>query len=167
LYDALVAFETSTGQSAAAVGLHDAEDVVHPLELALFDQLIGRAALIQLPVLPLVDPSSQWISGHYCDEFAESHGKELVVREAVGASIPLAGVGCAIERGALARLAAAEGGKPFIAASMTEDYEMGLRVGALGLKALFVAIPALPGSRSIVSSRGHFPPSLDSPVRQK
>jgi adsorption protein B len=167
LYDALVHYEASTGQPAAAVVLHDAEDVVHPLELLLFDQLIERAALIQLPVLPLVDPSSHWVSGHYCDEFAESHGKDLVVREAVGASIPLAGVGCAIERGALARLAAAEGGRPFIATSMTEDYEMGLRLGALGLKTMFVRIPAIPGSRSVVSSRGHFPASLDAAVRQK
>jgi adsorption protein B len=87
LYDALLAFESSTGRSPVAVVLHDAEDVVHPLELTLFDQLIGRAALIQLPVLPLVDPASPWISGHYCDEFAESHTKELVVREAVGAAI--------------------------------------------------------------------------------
>jgi bacteriophage N4 adsorption protein B len=167
LYDALVAFEARTGRSPAAVVLHDAEDLVHPLELTLFDQLIERAALIQLPVVPLVDPASPWISGHYCDEFAESHGKELVVREAVGASIPLAGVGCAIERGALARLAAQEGGRPFIAASMTEDYEMGLRVGALGLKTMFVRIPAVPGSRAVVSSRGHFPASLDAAVRQK
>jgi hypothetical protein len=106
-------------------------------------------------------------SAAICDEFAESHGKELVVREAVGASIPLAGVGCAIERGALARLAAAEGGRPFIAASMTEDYEMGLRVGALGLKTMFVRIPAVPGNRSVVSSRGHFPAGLDAAIRQK
>lgn len=141
--------------------------MVHPLELQLFDQLIERAALIQLPVLPLVDPSSRWISGHYCDEFAEAHGKELVVREAVGASIPLAGVGCAIERGALALLAAQEGGQPFIATSMTEDYEMGLRLGALGLKTMFVRIPAVVGSRSVVASRGHFPASLDAAVRQK
>jgi adsorption protein B len=167
LYDALVHYEATAGRSAAAVVLHDAEDFVHPLELALFDQLIDRAALIQLPVLPLVDPDSHWISGHYCDEFAESHGKDLVVREAVGASIPLAGVGCAIERGALAKLAAAEGGKPFIATSMTEDYEMGLRLGALGLKTMFVRIPAVPGSRSVVSTRGHFPASLDAAVRQK
>ncbi len=167
LYDALVAYEAAAGRSAAAVVLHDAEDVVHPLELALFDQLIDRAAVIQLPVLPLVDPSSRWISGHYCDEFAESHGKELVVREAVGASIPLAGVGCAIERGTLARLAAMEGGHPFIAASMTEDYEMGLRVGALGLKTIFVRIPAVPGSAAVVSSRGHFPASVGAAVRQK
>lgn len=167
LYDALTIWEEGRGACVAAVVLHDAEDVVHPLELQLFNQLIDRAAIIQLPVLPLVDPDSRWISGHYCDEFAEAHGKELVVREAVGASIPLAGVGCAIERGALARLASAEGGHPFIAASMTEDYEMGLRVGALGLKTMFVRIPAVPGSRSVVASRGHFPASLDAAVRQK
>ena len=167
LYEALLTYEAGAGRSPVAVVLHDAEDVVHPLELTLFDQLIDRAALIQLPVLPLVDRSSPWISGHYCDEFAESHGKELVVREAVGASIPLAGVGCAIERGALARLAAAEGGRPFIAASMTEDYEMGLRVGALGLKTMFVRIPATNRDRAVVCSRGHFPASLDAAVRQK
>jgi adsorption protein B len=150
-----------------AVVLHDAEDVVHPLELTLFDQLIGRAALIQLPVLPLVDPASPWISGHYCDEFAESHTKELVVREAVGAAIPLAGVGCAIERQALGRLAATGNGCPFVASSMTEDYEMGLRIGALGLKTMFVRIPARAGSWAVVASRGHFPASLEAAVRQK
>ncbi len=167
LYDALTAYEAASGRRPVAVVLHDAEDLVHPLELGLFDQLIDRAALIQLPVVPLVDPSSRWVSGHYCDEFAESHGKELVVREAVGASIPMAGVGCAIERGALARLADNEGGTPFIAASMTEDYEMGLRLGALGLRTMFVRIPAVPGSRSVVATRGHFPASLDAAVRQK
>jgi adsorption protein B len=83
LYDALIAFETDSGQSAKAVVLHDAEDVVHPLELRIFDGLIDRAAVVQLPVLPIPDPNSRWISGHYCDEFAEAHGKELVVREAV------------------------------------------------------------------------------------
>ena len=147
LYDALLAHEIATGQPAKAVVLHDAEDVVHPLELALFDQLIERAGVIQLPVLPLIDPSSQWISGHYCDEFAEAHAKEMVVREAVGASIPLAGVGCAIAREALARIAAMHDGRPFVGGSMTEDYELGLRVGALGLKTMFVRIPATPGDR--------------------
>jgi adsorption protein B len=167
LYDALVAHESATGQSPIAVVLHDAEDVVHPLELRIFDRLIDRAAVIQLPVLPLPDPHSRWISGHYCDEFAEAHVKELVVREAVGAAIPLAGVGCAIDRTALARLAALEEGKPFAGNSMTEDYEMGLRFGALGLKTMFVRIPARPGERGVVSSRGHFPSTLGSAVRQK
>ena len=167
LYDALIAHEAATGRSAKAVVLHDAEDVVHRYELRIFDGLIGRAALIQLPVLPLVDRNSRWIAGHYCDEFAEAHIKELVVREAVGAAIPLAGVGCAIARDALARLAAMQEGRPFAGRSMTEDYELGLRLGAMGLKTMFVRIPALPSERGAVASRGHFPATLGSAVRQK
>ena len=167
LYDALVTFETMHGASAKAVVLHDAEDVVHPLELRIFDRLVESAAIVQLPVWPLPDRGSRWISGHYCDEFAEAHIKELVVREAVGASIPLAGVGCAIGRRPLAALAALQDGRPFIETSMTEDYEVGLRVGDLGLKTIFARIPARAGSRGIVASRGHFPASMGAAVRQK
>ena len=167
LYDALVAYETQMRRSTKAVVLHDAEDVVHPLELTVFDRLIDRAAVIQLPVLPLPDPHSRWIGGHDCDEFAEAHIKELVVREAVGAAIPLAGVGCAIARPALATLAAMQDGHPFAGNSMTEDYEIGLRLGALGLKTMFVRLPARPGERGVVASRGHFPATLGAAVRQK
>ena len=167
LYDALIAYETANDCEAKAVVLHDAEDVVHRFELRIFDALIGRAAVIQLPVLPLPDPHSRWISGHYCDEFAEAHMKELVVREAIGAAVPLAGVGCAIERRALCRLAALQDGRPFAGASMTEDYEIGLRLGALGLKTMFVRIPTQPGESAVVASRGHFPATLGSAVRQK
>jgi adsorption protein B len=167
LYDALIAYEIDSNRSAKAVVLHDAEDVVHRYELRIFDGLIGRAAVIQLPVLPLPDPHSRWISGHYCDEFAEAHIKELVVREAVGAAIPLAGVGCAIARKPLAQLAAIQDGRPFAGSSMTEDYEVGLRIGALGLKTMFVRIPATPAERAVVATRGHFPATLGDAVRQK
>ncbi len=167
LYDALLAHEIAEGRSAAAVVLHDAEDVIHPLELPLFNRLIGKAALIQLPVLPLTDRGSPWVAGHYCDEFAEAHAKELIVREAVGAAIPLAGVGCAIRREALARIAALNEGHPFAGGSMTEDYELGLRVGDLGLKTIFVRMPAAPGSRALIASRGHFPSTFAEAVRQK
>jgi adsorption protein B len=167
LYDALIDYELEEACEAKAVVLHDAEDVVHRYELRIFDGLIDRAAVIQLPVFPLVDPHSRWIAGHYCDEFAEAHIKELVVREAVGAAIPLAGVGCAIARRPLARLAAIQDGRPFAGNSMTEDYEVGLRLGALGLKTMFVRIPAQPGERGVVASRGHFPATLGCAVRQK
>jgi adsorption protein B len=50
---------------------------------------------------------------------------------------------------------------------MTEDYEVGLRIGALGLKTMFVRLPARPGDRGVVASRGHFPSTLGSAVRQK
>ena len=166
LYDALVAYELKAGPAKAVV-LHDAEDVVDRYELRIFDGLIDRAAIVQLPVLPLVDQSSRWISGHYCDEFAEAHIKELVVREAVGAAIPLAGVGCAIGRKPLAMLAAQHEGRPFAGGSLTEDYEMGLRIGALGMKTMFVRIPSEPGEPGVVASRGYFPATLGAAVRQK
>ena len=167
LYDALVAHEIDTGTPAKAIVLHDAEDVVHRFELRIFDGLIGRASVVQLPVLPLIDPGSRWIAGHYCDEFAEAHSKELVVREAVGAAIPLAGVGCAIARDAMAKLAALHDGRPFAGTSLTEDYEMGLKIGSLGLKTIFVRIPSQPGELGVVASRGHFPATLGAAVRQK
>jgi adsorption protein B len=167
LFAALQQQEDAIGRPAKAVVLHDAEDVVHPLELKLFDRLIEYAALVQLPVVPLIDPNSRWVAGHYADEFAEGHVKELVVREAVGAAIPLAGVGCAIGRVALERLALRHDGRPFDSDSMTEDYELGLRLGAIGLKTMFVRMPVAPGSREVVASRGHFPATIEAAVRQK
>jgi adsorption protein B len=137
------------------------------MELKLFDRMIEYAGLVQLPVVPLIDPNSRWVAGHYADEFAEAHVKELVVREAVGAAIPLAGVGCAIGRVAMERLALRYDGRPFNGASMTEDYELGLRLGAIGLKTMFVRLPEMPGGRAVVASRGHFPSTIEAAVRQK
>jgi adsorption protein B len=167
LFAALEVHEAEIGRPAKAVVLHDAEDVVHQQELRLFDRLIEYAALVQLPVVPLIDPNSRWVAGHYADEFAEAHLKELVVREAVGAAIPLAGVGCAIGRVALERLALRHDGKPFNGASMTEDYELGLRLGGIGLKTMFVRLPEMPGKRAVVASRGQFPTTIEAAVRQK
>lgn len=157
--------EEADGPAFKAIVLHDAEDVVHSAELALFDRLIERFDLVQLPVLPLVDPSSRLTAGSYLDEFAESHGKEMVVREALGAGLPSAGVGCAVSREALGLLAG-EGDAPFDAASVTEDYEMGLKLHALGRRAAFVRLPA--GERGgVVATREHFPATLDAAVQQK
>src|SRR3546814_4599989 len=77
LWNALTREERATGTRFKAVILHDAEDVVHSAELRIFDRLVERFDMVQLPVLPLADPQSRWIGGHYLDEFAESHGKDL------------------------------------------------------------------------------------------
>jgi adsorption protein B len=167
LFAELTAYEARIKRPAKAIVLHDAEDVVHPQELRLFDRLVEHAGLVQLPVIPLLDPKSRWVAGHYADEFAEAHTKELVVREAIGAAIPLAGVGCAIERVALSRLAARHDGQPFSGSSMTEDYEMGLRLGAIGERTMFARIHEQPNIRSVVASRGYFPATVSAAVRQK
>ncbi len=166
LWERLLADEAADGWQAKAIVLHDAEDVVHSAELKLFDSLIERFDLVQLPVLPLIDERSRWIAGHYADEFAEAHGKEMVVRAALGAGLPSAGVGCAIAREALEALAERGGGEPFDSASLTEDYELGLRLRAMGRRAAFLRLPAGAGSPA-VATREHFPSTLDAAVSQK
>lgn len=163
LWRAMVADEAREGARYRGVVLHDAEDVVHPDELRVFAGLIDRFALIQLPVLPLVDRTSRWIAGTYLDEFAEHHGKTLLAREETGAAVPSAGVGCVFEREALGRIAGDQG--PFDAASLTEDYELGLRLRAAGGRAAFVRIEDADGR--LVATEEHFPASYDAAVRQR
>jgi adsorption protein B len=165
LWRALLDDEAAQGRPAKAVVLHDAEDLVHPDELRLFDSLIERFDLIQLPVVPLIHPDSRWLGGHYADEFAQSHGKELVVRGALGAGLPSAGVGCAFSREALARLAERRGGLPFDSDSLTEDYELGLRLAEGGGRSAFLHVAGSDGS--LVATREYFPGTLRAAVGQK
>jgi adsorption protein B len=148
-----------------AVVLHDAEDVLHPEEIGVYDALIGIADVVQIPVVPLLDPHSRWIAGHYADEFAEAHGRQITVRTALGAGMPLAGTGCAIATPMLARIAADRDGDPFDSASLTEDYELGLRIGELGGRASFVRITGDDGELVAVSA--FFPGTFRAAVKQK
>ena len=165
LWKALLRWETERGGPALAVVLHDAEDVVHADALRVIGALIPRFALVQLPVLPLVSTRSRWISGSYCDEFAEAHAKALRVREALGAALPSAGVGCGFERVALGRIASAEHGGPFDPRSLTEDYELGLRLGEQGGRGILVRMRDDTGS--LIATREYFPDTLGAAVRQK
>ncbi|MGI4881293.1 MAG: glycosyl transferase family protein, partial [Janthinobacterium lividum] len=165
LWRAAVADEHSRGRRFKAVVLHDAEDVVDPSELRVFDHLIPGLAMVQLPVVPLVDRASRWVGGHYLDEFAEAHGKDIVVRGALGAAVPSAGVACAVDRDMLAAIAGATG-MPFDPASMTEDYELGMKVFARGGRGALVRIRGMAGGGD-VATREYFPATVDSAIRQK
>lgn len=166
LWHALARDQAAEGFAVKAIVLHDAEDVVHRAELAVFDSLIEGRAVVQIPVLPLVVPGSRLVSGHYADEFAESHHKQLIVRTWIGAGMPLAGTGCAIAPAMLAAIAAARGGDPFDATSLTEDYELGLRIAELGGEGLFARVAD--GTRGgVVAVRAFFPADLVAAVRQK
>ncbi len=166
IWHAMLADEAAESLAVKAIALHDAEDVVHPAEIAVYDRLIERFDMVQLPVLPLIDPASRWVSATYADEFVEAHGKAMVVREALGAGVPSAGVGCAISRDMLARVAAANHGAPFDPGSLTEDYELGLRLRAMGGRTAFVRLPGA-GARGMVAVRAFFPPTADQAVTQK
>ena len=153
-----------SGAAVRAVVLHDAEDVVHPDALRVFDVLLDTHAVVQLPVQALIAAGSL-VSGVYADEFAESHGRNMVVRVALGAGMPLAGVGCAIRTDMLTRIAAMRDGNPFDAESLTEDYELGLRIAAFGGRGIFAQVLDADGEH--VATRAYFPADVRAAVRQK
>ena len=157
--------ETMEGRTFKAVVLHDAEDVVHADEIRLFDRMIDRFQMVQLPVMPLISPRSRWVAGHYADEFAEAHGKHLILREAIGAAVPSAGVGCAFARGIIGQIAAERGGTPFDGDSLTEDYEIGLRIAERKGRTIFVSMQDAGGQ--LICTQEHFPETVDAAVRQK
>ena len=166
LYRALESDEGRAGQRARMVVIHDAEDMVDPAALSLLDAAMEEFDLAQLPVLPEPMTTSRWVASHYCEEFAEAHGKAMVVRDWLRAGIPTAGVGCAISREALAELAASrsEGG-PFDSDSLTEDYELGIGLAMLGKRTRFLRARHSDGR--LVATRACFPARLDWAVRQK
>jgi Glycosyltransferase like family 2 len=169
LYAALCDDETRTGASYRGVVIHDAEDMVDRAGLSLIDLALGGVDFVQLPVRPEPQPGSRWIAGHYGDEFVESHAKAMVVRDALGAAIPAAGVGCGFARDILARLAALRGDEgesgPFAAECLTEDYELGWLVTALGGRSVFLRTRGSDGR--LIATRSFFPATLTEAVRQK
>lgn len=169
LYAALRADEARSGVQFRNVVMHDAEDMVHPAALAVIDRALAEVEFVQLPVRPEPQPASIWIAGHYSDEFTEAHAKTLVVRDALGAAIPAAGVGCGFSREALAslarlRMAAGETG-PFAAECLTEDYELGLLIARDGGRSRFLRLRDEDGH--LVATRSYFPATLETSVRQK
>ena len=166
LYRALCDDEQRSGTRARSIILHDAEDMVHPAALGLMDNALDQADFVQLPVRPEPQSDSRWIAGHYCDEFAEAHTKDMVVRNWIGAGLPSAGVGCAFSRAAIDRILERRGGdEPFAAECLTEDYEAGLLVAENGGTSCFLRARDRHGQ--IVATREFFPSTLTTSVRQK
>lgn len=171
LYAALTIDEVRSGRRYACAVFHDAEDMVDPAALGLLDETIaGGADFVQLPVVPLVPRHKRWIArqigSHYCEEFAEAHGKAMVVRDSLRAGLPGAGVGCAVSRTAMHRLAARRpDALPFASDSLTEDYELGLAIAAVGGRCRFVRARGDDGR--LIATRAYFPDRLEAALRQK
>jgi bacteriophage N4 adsorption protein B len=180
LFAALTLDEERARQRFAMLVFHDAEDMVDAGALGLLDETIaGGADFVQLPVEPLVPRQRSWIArqigAHYCEEFAEAHGKAMVVRDALRAGLPGAGVGCAASRRALDWLVArqrADSGSavgspalPFASESLTEDYELGLAIAAAGGHCRFVRVRGEDGR--LIATRAFFPHRFENVVRQK
>ena len=136
--------------------------------------------LVQIPIISLKRPWSNLIGGHYMDEFAEAHCKEIHVREWFAGVVPGAGVGTGYSMGALDAAAGGADGDCFATDSLTEDYEFSFRVR--GLKQAFLRLPVerrvprrsllrrKPGlvlQRDFITTREFFPDRFWASVRQK
>jgi len=138
---AIFLYEEQHNIQFAGTVLHDSEDVLHPLELKFFNYLLPRIDLIQLPVTSLERDWYELVAGVYMDEFAEWHAKDLVVRESMTSVVPSAGVGTCFSRRALLALVEMSNNQPFNTDSLTEDYDIGIRLSRLGMKSIMARFP--------------------------
>lgn len=182
IYHAIRRYEAAERMAFQVFVMQDCEDVIHPLCYRLFNYLIPRKDMVQLPVLSLERPWHEFTGGHYLDEFAQLHYKVLVVRELLDRSLPAAGVGVAFSRRALAAVAAANRGEIFSTRSLTEDYDLGFRLKRLGMRQIFVKFAVerhvvrsdaesrrlgTRRVRELVGVREYFPATLGAAIRQK
>ena len=139
--DSIFEYERDNNMEFAGLVLHDSEDVTHPLELKYFNYVLPRKDMIQLPVASLERKWYELVAGTYMDEFAESHAKDMVVRESVSGVVPSAGVGTCFSRRAMVALVGATHNKPFNTDSLTEDYDVGNRLAQMDMPAIFGVFP--------------------------
>jgi adsorption protein B len=176
-------YDKVSGKRIDIFMLHDSEDLVHPLSFKLMNRFIPEVSMVQLPVIPFEAPAVQMTSGTYLDEFAESHFKDLVVRERLSGMVPSAGVGTGFSRAAIDRLALKHNNQIFNVATFTEDYDLAFRLKAIGERSILVLfyiertragaasrfgrVAKLQVVRELVGTRGYFPSNFGDAVRQK
>ena len=176
----ILQFEKGANLNFAGFILHDAEDVTSSMELLLFNYLVIKFDLIQIPVYPLERSWDNFTSMHYLDEFTEIHGKDILVREAIAGQVPSAGVGTCFSRRAIMALLSDGNGIAFDAQSLTEDYDIAFRLKAKRMKQIFVRFPVVKNKTdtklkigqnlresSVICVREFFPDTLQNAIRQK
>jgi adsorption protein B len=165
VYRGMERHESLHGIQYEIVMTHDAEDLVEPDSLSLVSWFSRDYAMVQVPVLALPTPVMELTHGLYCDEFAEFQTKDIPMRQLLGGFLPANGVGTGFARAALEHLASTRGGLIFDPACLTEDYENGLRLHALGYRQIFLPVRWRDGRP--IATREYFPRNLRGATRQR
>jgi bacteriophage N4 adsorption protein B len=165
IYQHMLLIEERRGIRYEVVVTHDAEDLIHPDSLRRINYFTDTYDFVQVPVLPLPTPLRELTHGVYCDEFAEYQTKDIRARQLLGSFIPSNGVGTGYRREALDMLAERASNRVFEPECLTEDYENGIRLHALGCKQVFLPI-RLEGSKP-VATREYFPRTVGESIRQR
>ena len=165
IYRRMTDYEARNGVRFDVVVTHDAEDLIHRESLRLINWFSQSYDMVQIPVLPLSTGLDECTHGIYCDEFAEYQSKDIPVRRRLGGFLPSNGVGTGFGRAALERLGEAYQGRIFDPDCLTEDYENGYRLHALGYRQTFVPIRL--DAAGPAATREYFPRNFRSAVRQR
>lgn len=163
IFEGMLCQERITGVGYEIVVVHDAEDVIHPQSLRAYNVFIPRYDMVQIPVFPLPASHRQVVRWVYADEFAENHTKDLPARQVISGFIPSAGVGTAYNRRVLEFAGTSFARDPFRRQSLTEDYDMALRLALGGAKLAFLYRPF--GLQ--IATRACFPGTMSAAVRQR
>lgn len=163
--------------------LHDSEDIIHALSFKLYNYLIPKNDMVQIPIFPLYINLTELTHWIYAAEFSEAHTKDMVVREQIGGLVPSAGVGTAFSRDALYYLKKVRGGVPFATDTLTEDYSTALQIRLHGMREIFASqfvyrtrwrkkwflfgkpVPYV--TKEYIATRALFPTEYTKSVRQK
>jgi bacteriophage N4 adsorption protein B len=168
IYQHVGLYEEQNGVTFDIIVTHDAEDLIHPEELRWINAYATRFDFIQIPVLALATPFWSFTHGVYCDEFAEYHTRDMVVRSSFGCFVPGSGVGTGYRREALEALARVSANRVFEPVALTEDYESGLRLHRLGCRQVFIPLTRLaPSGRDFVATPEFFPLNWGTALRQR
>ncbi|HUB83467.1 MAG TPA: glycosyl transferase family protein [Bryobacteraceae bacterium] len=165
LYRGMERHEQECGIRYEVMMTHDAEDLADPDSLRLVNWFSRDYAMVQVPVLALATPIAELTHGLYCDEFAEFQTKDIPARQRLGGFLPANGVGTGFARAALEHLASTRGGMIFDPACLTEDYENGFRLHALGYRQIFLPVRLRDGRP--VATREYFPRDFRGAARQR
>lgn len=145
--------------------LHDSEDVIDPRTFEVYATYAADHDFIQVPVFSLNSTDRSMVAATYMDEFAERHTREMIVRNALGAMIPSAGVGTCLTRRLIEHFLRIRG-TVLMTGCVTEDYILGIEAKRAGFKAAFAAVSADDRQGlDYVATREFFPKSLAGIVK--
>jgi bacteriophage N4 adsorption protein B len=163
IHAGLLRWENKTGIRYDIIMMTDAEDLINPLSLKVFNYFIPEYDMVQLPVFPLETPRSKFVHWTYCDEFAENHTKDLMARQMFSGFVPSAGVGTGYNRWLIEFVGTSFARNMFSNTSLTEDYDIALRLALAESKLLYLYKPF----GLDVATRAYFPETFKTAVRQR
>ncbi len=165
IYQRMLLYEEENNVRFDMILTHDAEDLIDPDALRWINYYAQDHDMVQIPVLALPTPLREISHGVYCDEFAEYQFKDMLARQWLGGFIPSNGVGTGFSRRALEMLAERNSNRIFEPGCLTEDYENGFRIHAMGLPQRFIPIHFRFGRP--IATREYFPRKFSTAVRQR